>query len=49
MHVHGKIRVPRGFYWCVTSVVTLFKKGCKDKPGNCRAVSATAIVGKLIF
>ena len=34
--------------WRVASVVPLFKKGCREKPGNYRPVSLTSVVGKLL-
>eukprot|EP00061_Rhincodon_typus_P016056 g44072.t1 len=33
--------------WRVADVVPLFKKGCKEKPGNYRPVSLTSVVDKL--
>ena len=34
--------------WRVANVVPLFKKGCREKPGNYRPVSLTSVVGKLL-
>ena len=34
--------------WRVANVVPLFKKGCREKPGNYRPVSLTPVVGKLL-
>ena len=34
--------------WRVANVVPLFKKGCREKPGNYRLVSFTS-VGQKIF
>ena len=34
--------------WRVANVVLLFKKGCREKPGNYRPVSLTSVVGKLL-
>ena len=33
--------------WRVANVVPLFKKGCREKPGNYRPVILTSAVGKL--
>ena len=35
--------VPEG--WRVVNVVPLFKKGCREKPGNYKPVSLTSVVG----
>ena len=34
--------------WRTANVVLLFKKGCRDKPGNYRPVSLTSVVEKLL-
>jgi len=34
--------------WRAANVVPLFKKGCRDEPGNCRPVSPTSVGGKLL-
>eukprot|EP00061_Rhincodon_typus_P004261 g22149.t1 len=34
--------------WRLANVVPLFKKGCRDNPGNYRPVNLTSVVGKLL-
>ena len=34
--------------WREATVVPLFKKGCREKPGNYRPVSLSSVVGKLL-
>lgn len=34
--------------WSVSNVMSLFRKGCKEKPVNHRPVSLTHVVGNLL-
>ena len=34
--------------WRLASVTTIYKKGCREDPGNYRPVSLTSVLGKIM-